>query len=122
MGIVLLGTAVLAALGAISLTVLGPWVVRFVFKPSFIEVATKILPWYAWAMLPIALANVLLNHLLAHGAYRVVAPLVVLVIGYAFALTRFHDSLIMVLQTLGVFGIGALALCAWFSYVRPPDK
>ena len=120
MGIVLLGTAVLAALGAISLTVLGPWVVRFVFKPSFIEVATKILPWYAWAMLPIALANVLLNHLLAHGAYRVVAPLVVLVIGYAFALTRFHDSLIMVLQTLGVFGIGALALCAWFSYVRPP--
>lgn len=122
MGIVLLGTAVLSACGAIGLTVLGPWVVRLVFKPSFVEVATTILPWYAWAMLPIALTNVLLNHLLAHGAYRVVAPLVVLVIGYAFALTRFHESLVMVLQTLGLFGIGALGVCAWFSYVCPPAQ
>src|SRR5882762_3709 len=122
MGIVLLGTAVLAACGAISLTVLGPWLVRFVFKPSYVEVATRILSWYAWAMLPVALTNVLLNHLLAHGAYRVVAPLVVLVIGYAFALTRFHESLVMVLQTLGVFGLGALAVCVWFSYIRSPSK
>jgi len=120
MGIVLLGTAVLAACGAIGLTVLGPWVVKFVFKPSYVEVATRILPWYAWAMLPIALTNVLLNHLLAHGAYRVVVPLVVLVMGYAVALTRFHETLVMVLQTLGVFGIGALGVCMWFSYVRPP--
>ena len=120
LGIVLLGTAVLAACGAIGLTVLGPWVVRFVFKPSYVEVATRILPWYAWAMLPVALANVLLNHLLAHGAYRVVVPLVVWVIGYAIALTHWHETLVMVLQTLGLFGIGALGVCAWFSYVRPP--
>jgi len=120
LGIVLLGTAVLAACGAIGLTVLGPWVVRFVFLPNYVAVATKILPWYAWAMVPVALANVLLNHLLAHGAYRVVVPLAVLVVGYAVALTRFHESLIMVLQTLGVFGVGALGLCAWYSYVRPP--
>jgi O-antigen/teichoic acid export membrane protein len=121
MGIVLLGTALLSACGAVGLTVIGPWVVRLVFKPSFVEVATTILPWYAWAMLPIALTNVLLNHLLAHGAYRVVVPLVVLVMGYAFALTRFHESLVMVLQTLGVFGLGALGVCAWFSYIRPPS-
>lgn len=116
MGIVLLGTAVLAACGAISLTVLGPFIVKFVFKPSYVEVATKVLPWYAWAMLPIAMTNVLLNDLLAHSVYRVVLPLVAVVGAYAFALTRFHASLIQVLQTLGIFGLLALAVCAWFSF------
>ena len=119
MGLVLLGTAVLAVCGAIGLTVLGPFVVKFVFKPSYVEVATQVLPWYAFAMVPIALTNVLLNDLLARGVCRVVLPLVVLVIGYAVALTRFHESLIMVLQTLGIFGLGALSVCGWFSWRNP---
>ena len=119
MGMVLLGTAVLAVCGAIGLTVLGPWVVKFVFKPSYVDVATKVLPWYAFAMVPIAVANVLLNDLLARGVYRVVLPLVVLVVVYAFALTRFHESLIMVLQTLGIFGLGALVVCALVSWRSP---
>ena len=119
MGLVLLGTAVLAVCGAIGLTVLGPFVVKFVFKPSYVEVATQVLPWYAFAMVPIALTNVLLNDLLARGVYRVVLPLVILVVGYAVALTQFHESLIMVLQTLGTFGLGALAVCGWFSWRSP---
>jgi O-antigen/teichoic acid export membrane protein len=116
MGLVLGGTAVLAVCGALGLWLLGPWVVKFVFKPSYVEVATRVLPWYAFAMVPIALTNVLLNDLLARGVYRVVWPLVALVIGYAFALTRFHGTLITVLQTLGLFGLAALGLCALFSW------
>jgi len=119
MGLVLLGTLVLAVCGALGLTVLGPFVVRIVFPPDYVAEAAKILPWYAFAMVPIALTNVLLNDLLARGVYRVVLPLVVLVIGYAVALTRFHESLIMVLQTLGIFGLGALAVCGWFSWRSP---
>ena len=103
----------------IGLTVLGPFVVKFVFKETYVEVATKVLPWYAFAMVPMALTNVLLNDLLARGVYRVVLPLVLLVIGYAVALTRFHESVIMVLQTVGIFGLGALAVCGWFSWRKP---
>jgi O-antigen/teichoic acid export membrane protein len=118
MGMVLLVTAILAACGAIGLTVLGPFVVRIVFPPDYVVEATKIMPWYAWAMLPLALTNVLLNDLLARGVYRVVWPLLVLCVAYGFALTRFHDSLVMVLQTLGLFGLAALGVCALFSRVK----
>lgn len=120
MGLVLLGTAGLAICGAVGLTVLGPWIVKFVFKPSYVEVATKVLPWYAFAMVPIAVTNVLLNDLLARGVYRVVYPLVGLVLAYAYTLvqvlSKSPPSLISVLQTLGLFGVAALGLCGWFTW------
>ena len=81
MGIVLLGTAVLAILGVASLTLVGPFVVKLVYKPSYVEVATKVLPWYAGAMVPLALANVLLNNLLARSMFKVVPPLCILALG-----------------------------------------
>src|SRR5207249_1810794 len=58
MGLVLLGTGILAVLGAISLSILGPWIVRFVSGQRFVAVASSLLPWYAAAMVPLALANV----------------------------------------------------------------
>lgn len=122
MGMVLLGTAVLAAGGAMGLWLVGPWIVKLVYKESYVQVASSVLPWYAWAMVPLALANVLLNNLLARSFFRVVPVLVVLAGVYAFALTRFHDSLVMVLQTLGVFGLLALAVCAWFTFHSPKSR
>ena len=116
MVLTLLCTAVLAIGGWIGLWVLGPWAVRLVYKASYVEVATKVLPWYAGAMVPLSLANVLVNNLLARAQFRVVPWLVMLVIAYAYALTRFHGSLVTVLQTLGVFCTLALAICAWFTF------
>ena len=37
-------------------------------------------------------------------------------LGYMFALTRFHDSLVTVLQTLVLFNVALLAVCAWFTW------
>src|ERR1019366_10438449 len=101
MGVVLLGTVILAAGGAIGLWVLGPWVVPFMFKPSYVQPAAVLLPWYAWAVVPLALANVLLNNLLARSFFKVVPALCVLAVGYAFALSHFHDTPVMVIKTLG---------------------
>ena len=67
MGVVLLGTVVLAAGGAIGLWVLGPWVVKFMFRPDYVQAASVLLPWYAWAVVPLSVANVLLNNLLARS-------------------------------------------------------
>jgi O-antigen/teichoic acid export membrane protein len=124
MRMVLIGTGVLAAGGALGLSILGPWVVRFVFKPSYVQVAAGVLPWYAAAMVPLAMANVLLNNLMARAMHRVVPVLCVIAIGYAFALTRpaFHESLFTVLKTLGVFSSLSFLACAWFTWRGKPQQ
>jgi len=120
MKVVLLGTGVLAVTGAASLWVLGPYVVRFVYTAAYVEVASSVLPWYAFAMVPLALANVLLNNLLARGSFKMVPALCILAVAYGFALTRYHDTLVMVIQTLGVFNILLLLICAWFTWFSKP--
>jgi O-antigen/teichoic acid export membrane protein len=116
MGMVLLGTAVLAACGALGLWVLGPWVVKLIWGAEYVEVASKVLPWYAGAMVPLSVANVLLSNLLARSSFRVVPAAVVVAVAYGFALTRFHSTQVAVLQTLGVFSLVFLAVCAWYTF------
>jgi O-antigen/teichoic acid export membrane protein len=122
MGLVLTGTAILAVLGAVATSVLGPWIVRIVYGESYVQVATSVLPWYVGAMVPLAVANVLLNNLLARSAYKLVLPLCVLAIAYGFALTQFHDTLVTVLKTLGVCNLFLLGICAWFTWVSRPGQ
>ncbi len=118
MGLVLIGTAVLSVVGALGLSLVGPYVVRLAFSEAYMKVVKSILPWYAAAMVPLALANVLLNDLLARPASKLVPALCIVVLSlvYLFALTRFHESLVMVLQTMGVCNLALLAICAWFTW------
>jgi len=116
MGIVLIGTVILAAGGATGLWVLGPWVVKFMFKPSYVQAASVLLPWYAWAVVPLSVANVLLNNLLARSLFKVVPALCVLVGVYVFALTRFHATPVMVIKTLGTCNVLLLAVCAYYTW------
>jgi hypothetical protein len=109
-------TGILAAGGALGLTVLGPWIIKVVYKDSYVQVASSVLPWYAWAMVPLSLAYALVNNLLARSQFRIVPALVVLAAAYGVALTQFHDSLVTVLKTLGVFNLLLLAVCAWFTW------
>lgn len=119
LGVVLLGTGILSAGGALVLTVMGPLIIRLVYKDSYVQVAAAVLPWYAWAMVPLSLAYALVNNLLARSQFRIVPVLLVLAAAYGFALTRYHDTLIMVLKTLGVFNLLLLAACAWFTFRSP---
>jgi hypothetical protein len=118
MGLVLLGTAVLGIGGALGLSVLGPLVVRIVGNPAFVPVASAILPWYASAMVPLALANVLLNDLLAKPASKLFLALGVFLIaaGYLFAITQIHSSPAAMLRVMGCSNLVLLALCAGFSW------
>src|ERR1019366_1309328 len=111
MSVVLLGTVILAAGGAIGLCVLGPWVVGIVFGETFVKADSILLPWYAWAVVPLSVANVLLNNLLARSLFKVVPALCVLVVVYTLALTQFHDTPVMVIKTLGVCNVLLLAVC-----------
>jgi O-antigen/teichoic acid export membrane protein len=116
MGVVLIGTIVLAAAGATGLWVLGPVAVKIMFGQSYVQPDSVLLPWYAWAVVPLSVANVLLNNLLARSLFRVVPALCVLAIGYGFALSRFHDTPIMVIKTLCVGNCLLLAITAWYTW------
>ena len=120
--IVVLGTAVLAVCGAIGLWLVGPLVVKIVYKSGDVAKTVALLPWYAGAMIPLALANVIVNDLLARSRFKIVPFMVVLVVIYAFALpqmmNRFPGRLEVVLQTLGVFNLLLFAICAWFAWVK----
>jgi O-antigen/teichoic acid export membrane protein len=119
MGMVLVGTGVLAIGGAVGLSILGRWVVGLVYGPSFVQVAGQVLPWYAAAMVPLALANVLVNNLLARSKFAVVPFILVLAFGYAATMVyvnQISNSLVTVLQTVGGFNFLLLAVCAWFTW------
>jgi O-antigen/teichoic acid export membrane protein len=117
LGMVLLGTAVLGIGGALGLSLVGPWIIPIVYKQDYVTVASQILPWYVSAMVPLALANTLLNNLLARPASKLLPAVCVFLValGYLFALTQLHSSLIMVLKTMGVFNLLLLAVCALFT-------
>lgn len=121
-GIVLLGTVILAVCGAAGLCLVGPLVVKLAFKPEYAAVTMKLLPWYAGAMIPLALANVLVNDLMARARFKIVPLLVVVVVAYGLTmpwmLTHFH-RMEVALQTLGAFNLLLLAICAGFSFSRP---
>ncbi len=127
LAIVIAGTAVLAIVGAVGLCIVGPIVVRIVFKPEDVADTVALLPWYAGAMIPLALANVLVNDLTARGRFKVVPLMLAIGVGYAFTLPymlqHYPGRMTVVLQTLGVFTTLLFIVCAWFTWgVKGPKS
>jgi O-antigen/teichoic acid export membrane protein len=119
LGMVLLGTAVLSVGGAAGLAVLGRFVIAVLWGKKFVAVAGPVLPWYAAAMVPLALANVLVNNLLARSQFKVVPVTFLLSLAYAATMVYVNQTvhtLPVVLQTLGVFNLLFLAVCSWFTW------
>ena len=119
-GIVLIGTAILAICGAAGLCVLGPLVVKLAFRSEYIAETAKLLPWYAGAMVPLALANVLVNDLMARAKFKAVLPMVLVAVAYGFTLPamlrKFPGHMEVALQTLGAFNLLLLGISAWFTW------
>ena len=126
-----LGLTMLAGIAAAIGCTLFPWLPLSLalYKPIYITTASPLVPWFAWSMLPLTLAYVLINALLARGRFAVVPWLVLVAIGYgvALALVGQHAGnladtqagLRMMIQTLGVFSTLLLGVCAWFSFKSP---
>lgn len=123
MGMVLLGTAVLSIVGALSLSLLGPFVAPLVYKTTAPQICA-LLPWYASAMVPLALSNVLLNQLLSRPDSKLLLAIFVMLAaaGYLFAITQFHSSLITVLKVMGIANLILLAICALFAWRSTVSK
>jgi len=118
--VVLIGTGLLGVCGAVGLWIVGPLVVKIVYKSGDVNATLSLIPWYATAMIPLGMANVLVNDLMARKRFKVVPLLLALAIVYAFAqpymIHRHPGSLKIILQTLGVFTTLFFLLCAWFTW------
>jgi O-antigen/teichoic acid export membrane protein len=115
-----LGVTALAGGGAALVCSLFPSLpLRIVYDASFLEVSTPLVPWFVWCMLPLTLANVLLNSLMAHSRFNAVPWLVAVAAGYGVMLYLRHDNFIQVIQTIGIFGTLLLGVCAWFTWRSP---
>ncbi|HEU5071899.1 MAG TPA: hypothetical protein VFV96_15960 [Verrucomicrobiae bacterium] len=116
LGLTLLGTAILGLGGALGLVLVGPLVVKMVFTSNYVAAVTRIIPWYAGAMIPLSLANVLVNNLLARSDFRVVPWLALLAIGYTIVLNAWHPSLTAVLQCMAGFNAITFLICSLYTW------
>lgn len=115
MSVTLIGTIIMGSLAAVGLIITAPLLIKYGSKPENLSILPD-MPLFAWAMVPLAVGNVLLYNLMAHSRFKVSLPLVILAAAYWMALQHFHETFRMVIQTMGVFCLIYLATCALFTW------
>jgi O-antigen/teichoic acid export membrane protein len=128
-------TALLGALAAVACTLL-PWLpLRIIYfrQPDY-WVSAPLVPWFAWALVPLVLANVLMGNLLAREDFRVVLWACAVVLGYLAALVglrtqilslaarNIYDGFKVVIGTLGFFNCLLLLVTIRFTFHRTRDR
>ena len=117
-------TALLGGAGALFCTLFPSVPLRIMYDESFL-IIKPLVPWFAWCVLPLTLANVLINNLLARSRFGVVPWLVALALGYAAALILIAGKLNSgdnlaafktIVRVLGSFGLLALLISVWFTW------
>lgn len=121
----MVGTAILGAMGAVACTLLPELPLRIIHfnNPNFWK-SSVLVPWFMWAMLPLTVANVLVNSLMAREKFSVVPWLMGLAIGYGWSLHAYLQSAVQgphydafkgVILRLGIFSLLFLAVVLIFS-------
>jgi O-antigen/teichoic acid export membrane protein len=125
LGLTLWATILFGALAGIGCTLLPALPLRLMYlgNPEMWK-AAPLVPWFAWALLPLTVANVLIQNILARGRFKAVFWLVLVPPAYAIALglqapilVRMNqmDAFIRVIQTLGVASTVLCLVAAWFT-------
>jgi O-antigen/teichoic acid export membrane protein len=134
-------TALMGAGAALFCTFFPEVPLRLVYNPSFLKIA-PLVPVFAWCMLPLTLSSVLINNLLARSQFAVVPWLVLLAVGYYFALSGAAEisasglhvynpwldqvfdrpagvrpaDFVPVVRTLGTFASLMMVICLFFTW------
>lgn len=111
-----LGVTALLGVASAGFVTLFPKLPLQIIQGSKYLGAAPLVPWFAWCMLPLTLASVLLNNLLARGHYQAVPWLVAVAAAYFVTLQCRHESFVGVIQTLGLFAALFLAVCIGFTW------
>jgi len=128
----LLGTLLLGGSGAILCTLFPELPLRIMFfrTPEFLKSAVLV-PWFMWGMLPLTIANVLINHLLAIGRFQVVPFLAATAVGYGWSLNHYLSTASAfppftafkgVVQLLGGFSMVLLGIALFFTVLAARSR
>ncbi|MEY2408299.1 MAG: hypothetical protein QOF48_969 [Verrucomicrobiota bacterium] len=109
-------TAGIGMVGAVLATAFPDLPLR-ILSPGRLIASKALVPMYCWALVPVALSNVIIWSLLARESYRIVPWLAALAMGYRIALYSFHDGLFNVIGVVGAFGILLLGVCLIFLWL-----
>ena len=120
-GVTLLGTAVLGCLAVLGMMLTAPVLIKYGSKAENAAILPD-LALFGWAMVPLAMGNVLLYGLMAHSRFKVTPWLVLLAIAYWVSLLHYLDTFRMVIKTLFVFNLIYLAICSLFNWVVDKEK
>jgi O-antigen/teichoic acid export membrane protein len=121
-------TAAFACLAAVGCTLLPTLPLRIL---HYNVAAAPLVPWFAWAVLPLTLAYVLIQNLLAQERYAAAPWLIAVPVSYGLALmAQAHQLLGMpvfaaferVILTLGLFSLLLCVVAAWFTWRNSPSK
>lgn len=116
MKLTIFGTGLLAVSAAVCL----PFALQLGIKMGFLKAdyawVVGPMPLFAWSMVPLAIGNVFLNNLLARAEFSVVPWLVGIASGYGITLMYRHDSFQQMVQTLALFNVLMLSVCAFFTW------
>ena len=131
LALTVLVTGIFGAAAAIGCTIFPELPLRIIYftKPE-IWPAKYLVPWFAWALLPLTMANVLIQNLLARGRFEAAFWLFLVPILYALTLVLLSPVLIQlpqldafkrVAQILGIFSVALFGVAAWFSWRKPKN-
>jgi 2-polyprenyl-3-methyl-5-hydroxy-6-metoxy-1,4-benzoquinol methylase/O-antigen/teichoic acid export membrane protein len=88
-------------------------------KESVLFVA-RLVPWFVWSMLPLAIANVLVAYLVARRFYWHVAGLGLIAAVYTLSLSMFSGTMVSFIGIIGVFNLLFCLLAATAILVKAP--
>jgi O-antigen/teichoic acid export membrane protein len=130
LGMTLIATALFGFLAAVGCTIIPKLPLRVLyFATPAMWNAAPLVPWYAWSLLPLAVANVLVQNILAQGRFKAVPWLLLVPAACAAALCLQAPALIQmppfhafvrVIQTMGLSSTLLCAIAAVFSRRRVP--
>lgn len=118
-------TLAMSAGGALTLTLLAGFFLKLGFNPKF-AAAAPLVPWFAWAMVPLTLTNVLVAQLFARGNYAAAPWLAAVAVAYAGGLWQgvpefraggdHLAGFIRTMQIIGGFNLLLLGTAAFFTW------
>jgi O-antigen/teichoic acid export membrane protein len=108
-------TALLACSGAAAMSIV-PWLPLRIVQGGAYLAGAPLVPWFAWAFVPLTLANVLIYQQLGQGQFRSVPWLVAVAVAYFVALWMFNTSFQAIIRTLGLFNLILLTVAGWFTW------
>jgi O-antigen/teichoic acid export membrane protein len=129
LGMTLAATILFGCVAAVGCTLVPSLPLRLMyFSNRQMWAAAPLVPWFAWALLPLTVANVLVQNILARARFQAVPWLILVPAVYAACLCfeapgllvmKPFDAFIRVIQTMGGSSLLLCGLAAWFSRPVP---